>query len=375
MTYRRKAGFVAVGVVLFAALAELLSFAFGFFFAPDLFSMEESYFASIDESKFAKWRTSPWFDADLGWNTPTALTSETKRNCRGKDITYSYQDEHRGFPRSGIPAIALFGDSFTHGDEVDDASTSAAALEGLIDAPVLNYGVPGFGPDQAVLKFERLAQQRMLPGVAVLVIMHENIRRTVNSFRPAYYAVTDVRFGLKPFIAGEAPVKLSFPADYVAFISEARRRFAEDFWARPRFRFPYTLSLFRAVTGNAFFFLRIASRDGKRFSYEYASDNPLRTALTAVIKQWRSSVSAQGIKPFVLFVPSNRGDDGVAASYAMLLNAQAGTTFAFEFDDPDLDWRYYNLRPGRCHPSPYGQERIALFIAREILTPALIEGQ
>jgi hypothetical protein len=52
----------------------------------------------------------------------------------------------------------------------------------------------------------------------------------------------------------------------------------------------------------------------------------------------------------------------------MALNAGAGETFAFEFDNPDMDWNLYNLAPGgRCHPSSYGYEHIAYYIANQIL--------
>jgi hypothetical protein len=375
MTHRKKAGFIAVGALLLAALIEFASFSFGAFFAPDMFSGEETYFASIDAEKFSSWQASPWFDAELGWNTPAILTGESKRNCLGKDISYVYREEYRGIPRDGIPAVALIGDSFTFGDEVDDDSTSAAALERMIDAPVLNYGVRAFGPDQSVLKFERLAQKRLMPNIAVLIIMHENIRRVVNSFRPVYYSVTDMRFGLKPFITGQTLVEISYPQNYAEFVEQAQRSFAEDFWARPRFRFPYALSLLKAVMSNAYYLTRIASRGRKLFSYEYGTENPLRTALTTAIDRWRASVLAQGGKPFGLFIPNNHSDYGVAAAYVAILNAAAGKTFAFDFDDPKMDWRYYNLKPGQCHPSPYGQERIALFIASQILTPSLIKGQ
>jgi hypothetical protein len=176
-----------------------------------------------------------------------------------------------------------------------------------------------------------------------------------------------VRFGLKPFVAGEKLVTTPYPQDYDAFVQEAKRRFAQDFWARPRFSFPYSVSLFNAATSNAFYFNKIASRGVPPYAFENATENPLRIALSATINRWRSSVSAQGIKPFVLFVPGDPADNGVAADYVALLNATAGQTFAFEFDDPDMDWRHYNLQPSACHPSPYGYEHIASFIARKIL--------
>jgi len=105
-------------------------------------------------------------------------------------------------------------------------------------------------------------------------------------------------------------------------------------------------------------------------SYEYESDNRERQALSDVIARWRSSAAAKGVRSFVLFVPSSRGGLGLSASYVKELNAGAGETFAFEFEDPEIDWKRYNLTPkGECHPSAYGNERIALYIAKQILTP------
>jgi hypothetical protein len=375
MQERGRAGFFAVGIALLLALTEGLSFVFGRFVAPDMFSKERAYFASIDQAKYEIWQQSPWFDAELGWNTPTILTSESKRNCIKQEVQYSYQDQYRGIPLPGVPAVALFGDSYTFGDEVDDDATSAAALERLVEAPVLNYGMRAFGPEQSVLKFERLAAERPLPRVAVLMIMHENIRRVVNSFRPVYFSLTDVRFGLKPFMAGDVLHAAPRPRSYEEFLTEARRSFANDFWARPPFGFPYSVSLFKAATSNSFYVNKVASWGRPPFSYDYETENPLRRALTAVINRWRSSVMAQGIRPFVLFLPSSYRDDGVAATYVDSLNASTGEIFAFEFEDLSINWKRYNLRgSGECHPSRYGNERIAEYIADNILTSRLLDA-
>jgi hypothetical protein len=362
-------GFCATGAAFLLVLVEVLSFAVACFLRGEIFSPEDVYFASLNRAEFERWRVSPWFDAELGWNVPTKKTTETKPNCLDQMVTYSYQDEYRGTPGPGVAAVALFGDSYAYGDEVDDNSTTAAALERLIKAPVLNYGVLGFSPEQAVLKFERLAKRQQMPKVAVLVIMHENIRRVVNSFRPANATRGfDTRMGLKPYIAGDALIEAPSIANYDEFVAEAKRRLRQDFWARPQFSFPYSLSLFRAVTTNSFFIAKIASLGRPRFSYEFESDSSLLTALDVAINRWRSSVSVAGVTPFVLFLPLNQRDKGVSAQYIKSLNASAGQPFAFEFDDPSIDWRRYNLKPkGTCHPSAYGHERIAAYIATHII--------
>lgn len=62
-----------------------------------------------------------------------------------------------GQPAPAGPTILAVGDSFTFGEDVDDAETWPAALELRTGMPVANGGVPGFGFDQTVLRAEQLA--------------------------------------------------------------------------------------------------------------------------------------------------------------------------------------------------------------------------
>ena len=59
----------------------------------------------------------------------------------------------------GVLRIALFGDSFTHGDDVPVEHSFGQVLEQQlitagIPAEVLNFGVGGYGIDQAMLRFK-----------------------------------------------------------------------------------------------------------------------------------------------------------------------------------------------------------------------------
>src|SRR5690348_17697786 len=125
LSRRRAAVFYAIIIALLLGLTEALSFIYGRFIAPDIFSSEEAYFASISEARYERWLHSPWYDAELGWNTPTILTYENRRNCLKKSVQYTLLNQYRGIPLAGNPAVALFGDSYTFGDEVDDDATSA----------------------------------------------------------------------------------------------------------------------------------------------------------------------------------------------------------------------------------------------------------
>ena len=73
--------------------------------------------------------------------------------------------------------ILSVGDSFTFGDEVNDAQTWPAQLELLTGRRVLNGGVSGYGFDQTVLRAEQLAP-RYKPSAIVVSFIADDIRRT-----------------------------------------------------------------------------------------------------------------------------------------------------------------------------------------------------
>jgi hypothetical protein len=59
----------------------------------------------------------------------------------------------------GPGSILAVGDSFTFGDQVSDRETWPAQLEELLQRPVLNGGVFGYGFDQTVLRAEQLLER------------------------------------------------------------------------------------------------------------------------------------------------------------------------------------------------------------------------
>ena len=70
-------------------------------------------------------------------------------------------------PPPGDRVVAVVGDSFTFGDEVDDDASWPAQLEGLLQQPVKNGGVFGYSLTQAVLRAEQMLER--FP-VATLVV-------------------------------------------------------------------------------------------------------------------------------------------------------------------------------------------------------------
>jgi hypothetical protein len=72
--------------------------------------------------------------------------------------------------------VLVVGDSFAHGDEVSDAETWAAHLQGLLGRPVINAALTGYGLDQSVLRAESVAPD-VKPAAIVLGFIADDLRR------------------------------------------------------------------------------------------------------------------------------------------------------------------------------------------------------
>ncbi len=90
-----------------------------------------------------------WTDAPGTFSMTSGVESTSAQHLRGTRI-YSVEKP------PGVLRVEVFGDSFAFGNEVGDESTYSAVLEGTLPrAEVLNFGVKGYGLDQALLRFRK----------------------------------------------------------------------------------------------------------------------------------------------------------------------------------------------------------------------------
>jgi len=134
------------------------------------------------------------FHGVLGWDYPANIVY---RGPEGMLYTHGPEGERRTFTSFPATGIATYGDSFTHCDEVSDENTWQTFLARKLETNVVNYGVSGYGTDQAFLKFRLHESPRAR--VVMLCILPENINRVVNIYRPFYnyedpLALTKPRF-------------------------------------------------------------------------------------------------------------------------------------------------------------------------------------
>jgi len=123
------------------------------------------------------------FDAELGWSVrPNGRLPLYRANAQGIRSDAEYAPE----PPRGALRIAAFGDSFVHGTEVENPDVWTARLERLHPGlEVLNFGVGGYGVDQAWLRYRRDGRP-FRPHLVAIGFLPENVARSVNRFRPFY---------------------------------------------------------------------------------------------------------------------------------------------------------------------------------------------
>jgi len=158
----------------------------------------------------------------------------------------AYGDEPRAVPGPRAPACAFaFGDSFTHADEVDDAQAWPWLLSRELGCGVDNYGVGGYGEDQALLRYERIKQSKGLDGFVIFSIYQEMMRRDLAASWLTYADKRDTP--LKPYFYydGGRLVQVR-PGDAVRNARGYKNYHAHDwYFAAWRFEFPFSFSLAR----------------------------------------------------------------------------------------------------------------------------------
>jgi hypothetical protein len=328
-------------------------------------------------------------DPELGWITiPGVRLRAAAVNAAG----IRADKEYAPVPPAGVVRVAAFGDSFVHGDEVTTEEAWATQLERLTpDLEVLNYGVGGYGLDQALLRYRRDGAT-LAPHVVLIGVIADDVLRGVNVFRPFLapptgHVLTKPRFLLGPgdelLLLGnpirDVPAYRAFLDDPVPVLREIVRH---DHYAPPlaeggpldalaTVRLVELLHATLARPGRG----EHALRDGVIDLDAEAG----RLAL-ATVRAFASEVRARGATPLVVFLPDrtdlNAHAAGRAPTYRPLLERLAADGVPVADVLPGFDrlapgWTTEDLLPG-SHYSASGNRLVALVLRDELRARRLV---
>jgi len=164
-------------------------------------------------------------DPQLGW--PSPVQPKDDLDASGSRIVPA-------FPDPSTPAcVSLYGDSFTYGEDVDHEHAWGNVLAKNLACRVANYGVGGYGTDQALLRFRQKKEDAAK--VVLLGILTENILRNVNSYRELLAPGQPLSF--KPrFLVGAdgaltlVPILTPKEADLPRIFEEPQAVFEHDYF-------------------------------------------------------------------------------------------------------------------------------------------------
>lgn len=129
------------------------------------------------------------FDPVLGWSFRPGFASKSGLYRIGALGSRGPREYAREKPE-GTLRILCFGDSFTYCDEVPDRDAWPALLEAREpELEAINFGVSGYGTDQALMRFRR--EGRELGADVVLIgMLLENVGRNANRYRALWHPWT-----------------------------------------------------------------------------------------------------------------------------------------------------------------------------------------
>ena len=237
-------GFLAIALVA-VATAELASYAVARAFLLQRIPFLLYVSPHIDRPMWEHYLSQR--DPELGWPSRKSLASARHDRSGSRPVP--------AFPTLGAECVSLYGDSYVYATEVSDEAAWGNVLSTMMDCRVGNYGVGGYGTDQAVLRFE--ANHADVAPITILGLFPINVMRNVNQYR--HLRTGESPLGFKPRFVIEADTLkfVPMPGPEITTLSSfedemktllPHESFMPDTPVGPiSFRFPYTLSLGRLL--------------------------------------------------------------------------------------------------------------------------------
>ena len=179
---------------------------------------------------------------------------------------------------------------------------------------VLNFGVGGYGTDQALLRYEREGDS-FHPRVVMLGFLPENIARLVSVFRPFYYPNTGIlmskpRFTIRSGEFALLPNPIQTRERYAALLTDTANEISRlgehDYHYQRSYHYWWgdrlaSVRLARVIASNAA--LRRARSDDLDLDGRFNPDSEAFKILTRVVARFRDAVITAGSRPIVVILP------------------------------------------------------------------------
>jgi hypothetical protein len=370
--------FLAVECIIyvgFAVTRNLNKEAFHIFFSP-----KDEYISALVNSKgiFDEY-SNVYFDHVKGWENSRnrAFSGE---DCAGAwNASYDENGARRTGSNDALKdyAVVCVGDSFTHGNGVEDTGAYPSALEKLTGLRVGNFGVGGYDVTQSVLQYGDVLKNSKMVKIGVLGILYEGGRRNLNSFRPVMTNSSGDMFYFKPYFKDGKLMHnaLSKGSSLDTIPGLAAEAFASDYWAKPDFKFPYVISLLKSIATPSVVFA-VAQKMNHivgvpTYSYDF-SHRDILDSLRYSIDEFMMISKNNGVYPVVVFIPANLKDRSSPDVFVKEIATVYPESMVLNFGSSNAEWGRYMIKAG-CHPTEHGYFELAKYIATNLESKQLLK--
>lgn len=339
---------------------------------PELFVAR--HFDAIDDDYRRSYLEHAW-DAELGWGKSSPDRPMVQTNRAGVEWTARYELD--GSRRSALPQLAIgatsYGDSFTHCSEVQDDQTWQHYYAELSGVGMKNFGVPGYGTGQALMRFRRHLAQGIVAPVTVLGIYEDDVSRTVNRFRPFYASNTPNLLGFKPAFRFEDGQLRLYPNAYddealtlAALRDRAYEVSGTDYWASRKagWDFPYSWSFARIVVH------QLSELRHRTDEAHWRAGSEPRAVMDALVRAFDDEARRARSRPVVLLIPDRRRmRKQIPPAYVDFrdrLREERPSLTVVDIHEQNFDPAAFNTLPFEGHASPAGNRIVAQALDRAI---------
>ena len=293
----RRRRFALISAVLIVAVVELASYAAARILAARALIYTPPPLDEIDDYIARR-------DPELGWLAIIDASQAAEVDAAGARRSTA-------FPQPAASCVSLYGDSFVWSDEVGPEQAWSEVLARSLGCRVANYGVNGYGSDQAFMRFE--GQVADESEVVVLAHLSENVLRNVNRFRRLIYP--SAKYTLKPRYVLEdgtlTRVAMPLPdhEELAALVTSPAAHLDHEFFApggasgMQTLSFPYTVALARTLSH---YHLRARLAGVPRYAELYEPDHPsgALALTTAIFVEFERTARARGKVPVSVILSS-----------------------------------------------------------------------
>ncbi|MBI5684086.1 MAG: SGNH/GDSL hydrolase family protein [Verrucomicrobia bacterium] len=334
----------------------------------------DSFFARLKSDDLGS--IAAHYDPLLGWDLQPGLQRE-ETNSAGSNYTVRTNADRSRVDRlhTGKPCIVVYGDSFAQGVEVNGDETWASLLEAELQQDVRNFGVHGYSPLQAVLKYQRHIEAGLAPALAILTVYEENMDRLVNANRffiggmmhpLSFSPCLEPARGTVRFHGNVLHTDFGDSFDRRDLKRAVGRSADIDFWAGFKLRagFPYSFGLARCVVHHVRY-----GRAARGFNLWQTPEGAM--AMDDVLDRYLETSQRRGITPVVLFIPDvQRWKDGRRqpqyTNYARGLKTRKPSLTVVDIAEAEFEPARFNVSRFKGHASVYGNRVIASHLTPRI---------